>query len=150
MLEVNHVKNLPGSLVSKARVIAEIQDSNNVELARVVVVDDLVVSDRLGSLMMAQLSETPGLYHVFEELFGPAGTFLSSKPVQSYVPLNVETTFAHLVAAGRNRGEVVIGYRQPEASDPTNPTVGIRVNPAKSTVLTPTEGTYAIVIGPLE
>lgn len=150
MLEVNYVKNLPGSQIAKARVIAEIQDSNNVDLARVVVVDDLVVSDRLGSLMMAQLSETPDLYHVFEELFGPAGTFLSSKPVQSYVPLNVETTFATLVAAGRSRGEVVIGYRQPEASDPTNPTVGIRVNPAKSTVLTPTEGTYAIVIGPLE
>jgi len=150
MLEVNHVKNLPGSLVANARVIAEIQDSNNVELARVVVVDDLVVSDRLGSLMMSQLAESPGLYHVFEELFGPAGTFLSSKPVQSYVPLNVETTFANLVAAGRSRGEVVIGYRQPEASDPTNPTIGIHVNPAKRTVLTPTEGTYAIVIGPLE
>ncbi|MCX6451607.1 MAG: hypothetical protein NT174_00765 [Actinobacteria bacterium] len=150
MLEVNHVKNLPGSLVANARVIAEIQDSNNVELARVVVVDDLVVSDRLGSLMMSQLSESPGLYHVFEELFGPEGTFLSSKPVQSYVPLDVETTFATLVAAGRSRGEVVIGYRQPDASDPTNPTVGIHVNPAKSTVLTPTDGTYAIVIGPLE
>ena len=150
MLEVNHVKKLPGSKVAKARVIAEIQDSNNVDLARVVDIDDLVVSDRLSSLMMAQLSETPGLYNVFEELFGPQGTFLSSKPVQTYVPLDVETTFAHLVAAGRSRGEVVVGYRQPLASDPTNPTLGIHVNPAKSTVLTPTDGTYAIVIGPLE
>ena len=150
MLEVNHLKSIPGSKVANARVIAEIQDSNNVELARVVAVDDLVVSDRLSSLMMTQLSETPGLFDVFGSLFGPEGTFLNAKPIEFYVPLGNEISFAELVAAGRTRGELVVGYRQPLASDPNNPTLGIHVNPSKNAKLTPTAGTYAIVVGPLE
>ncbi|MEI6250222.1 MAG: hypothetical protein WCP54_03600 [Actinomycetes bacterium] len=150
MLEINHLRKLPGSPIANARVIAEIQDSNNVDLANVVDVDDLVVSDRLSSLMIAQLSETKELYNVFQELFGPTGTFLSSKPIESYIPLDASTTFGQLAAAGLSRGEVVVGYRQPDASNPTSTTVGIRINPAKSAVFTPTAGTHAIVIGPLE
>ena len=150
MLEINHLRKLPGSPIANARVIAEIQDSNNVDLANVVDVDDLVVSDRLSSLMIAQLSETGELFNVFQELFGPTGTFLSSKPIESYIPLDASTTFAHLTAAGLSRGEVVVGYRQPDASNPSSTTLGIHLNPAKSTVFTPMAGTQAIVIGPLE
>ena len=59
-----------------------------------------------------------------------------------------QATFAQLVAAGRARGEVVIGYRDNEVN--FGLTSGIYLNPAKDSVFTAKATDQAIVIGPVE
>ena len=147
LLAVNTLKQWGAFGYGRARIIAEILDSNNVELARVVAVEDLVVSDRLASLMMTQLSQSPHLSPIFQQLFGPGGVYLSAKPINYYVASG-EVSYAELVAAGRARGEVIIGYRDNEAG--TGLTAGIHLNPSKDArfVAKPTD--QAIVIGPME
>jgi Trk K+ transport system NAD-binding subunit len=147
LLAVNTLKQWGSFGYGRARIIAEILDSNNVELARVVAVEDLVVSDRLASLMMTQLSQSPHLSPIFQQLFGPGGVYLSAKPINYYVPSG-EVSFAQLVAAGRARGEVIIGYRDNEAG--TGLTAGIHLNPSKDSTFIAKPTDQAIVIGPME
>ena len=49
-------------------------DHRNRELAEVTQADDFIVSDRLISLMLSQLSENEELNAVFDELFNPEGS----------------------------------------------------------------------------
>jgi Trk K+ transport system NAD-binding subunit len=147
LLAVNTLKQWGAFGYGRARIIAEILDSNNVELARVVAVEDLVVSDRLASLMMTQLSQSPHLSPIFQQLFGPGGVYLSAKPINYYVPSG-EISYAQLVAAGRARGEVIIGYRDNEAG--TGLTAGIHLNPSKDSTFIAKPTDQAIVIGPME
>ena len=147
LLAVNTLKQWGAFGYGRARIIAEILDSNNVELARVVAVEDLVVSDRLASLMMTQLSQSPHLSPIFQQLFGPGGVYLSAKPINYYVASG-EMMYAQLVAAGRARGEVIIGYRDNEAGEGL--TAGIHLNPAKDSKFMAKPGDQAIVIGPME
>jgi len=147
LLAVNTLKQWGAFGYGRARIIAEILDSNNVELARVVAVEDLVVSDRLASLMMTQLSQSPHLSPIFQQLFGPGGVYLSAKPINYYVASG-EVSYAQLVAAGRARGEVIIGYRDNEAG--TGLASGIHLNPAKDSIFVAKPSDQAIVIGPME
>ena len=147
LLSVHSLKQSGAFGAGRARIIAEILDSNNVELARVVAVEDLVVSDRLASLMMTQLSQSPHLSQIFAQLFGPGGVYLNAKPIGYYLPEG-QATFAQLVAAGRARGEVVIGYRDNEVN--FGLTSGIYLNPPKDSVFTAKATDQAIVIGPVE
>ena len=147
LLSVHSLKQSGAFGAGRARIIAEILDSNNVELARVVAVEDLVVSDRLASLMMTQLSQSPHLSQIFGQLFGPGGVYLNAKPISYYLPEG-QATFAQLVAAGRARGEVVIGYRDNEVD--AGLTSGIYLNPAKDSSFVVKATDQAIVIGPVE
>jgi len=147
LLAVNTLKQWGAFGYGRARIIAEILDSNNVELARVVAIEDLVVSDRLTSLMMTQLSQSPKHSPIFQQLFGPGGVYLSAKPINYYVPSGA-VSYAELVAAGRARGEVIIGYRDNEAG--TGLTAGIHLNPSKDARFVAKPSDQAIVIGPME
>jgi len=109
---------------NRPRVVAEMLDRANVEIAQTTGVDDFIVSDELSSLMIAQLSERLELQDVFSELFDAEGTFVSLRPARLYVP-DEETTYLALVAAAAARGETAIGFRV--GTEP------ISLNPAKST-----------------
>jgi hypothetical protein len=97
--------------------------------------------------MMTQLSQSPHLSQIFSHLFGPGGVYLNAKPINYYLPEG-QATFAQLVAAGRARGEVVIGYRDNEVD--AGLTSGIYLNPAKDSSFVVKATDQAIVIGPVE
>ena len=115
----------------RPRVVAELLDVRDVELAQVTGGDDFVVSDALGSLMMAQLSEHAGLAAVFDDLFAAEGAAIHLRPARSYVAEG-PSTFAQVVAAARDRGEVALGYRSVDATGDVL-TGGVVVNPHKET-----------------
>jgi len=94
--------------------------------------DDFIVSDRLISLILAQISENRERAAVFQDLFDPMGSELYFKPVKEYVRLGQPLNFYTVVEAARRRGEVAIGYRRhAEVYDPGK-AYGVHTNPAKS------------------
>ncbi|HEX8004050.1 MAG TPA: hypothetical protein VF519_15280 [Mycobacteriales bacterium] len=106
-------------------VVAEMRDPRDVELAPVSGIDDFIVSERLTSYVLAQLSENAALAPVFEELFGSNGCELAVYRA-SRLGLAGERRFLDVVRAARSRGDVAIGYR----------TGGrVTVNPPKSAVV---------------
>ncbi|HKA94556.1 MAG TPA: hypothetical protein VKE97_12190 [Acidimicrobiia bacterium] len=94
----------------RPRIVAELLDSRDVELGRVTAEDDLIVSDVLSSLAMAQLSERPELDAVFRDLFDTAGSSITLKPATTYIG-DGQHPFASYVAAARRQGEIALGYR---------------------------------------
>lgn len=119
----------PGASVPS--IASELLDVRDVELARNDDSDDFVVSERLTSLMMAQLAENPELGAVFTDLLDAEGTDMSLKPASTYLPVGAEVPFAEAVKAARDRGEVALGYRLPRSGGASGAVV---VNPRKSAV----------------
>jgi voltage-gated potassium channel Kch len=110
MLQMNQLFMADGNGVEPTRLVAEILDSRKQELARVAVADDLVVSDNLAALMIAQISENPALAPVFEDLFDADGAAINTKPVDHYVALGKEVSFGELVALGRGAVDFCRGF----------------------------------------
>jgi voltage-gated potassium channel Kch len=148
MLQMNQLFEAKGNGVEPTRLVAEILDSRKAELARVAAVDDMVVSDNLAALLIAQVSENPALAPVFDDLFDADGASISVNPIESYVPVGKPIEFAQLVAIGRANGESVIGYRTLEGSKKLASS-GVKLNPVKTTMFTPAKGDGLIVVGEL-
>jgi voltage-gated potassium channel Kch len=146
MLQMNQIFEAKNNRVEPTRLVAEILDSRKAELARVAAVDDMVVSDNLAALLIAQVSENPLLAKVFDDLFDADSASLSVKPIETYTKVGRPIEYAELVAIGRALGESVIGYRTLEGSK-HQASSGVKLNPIKSTMFTPAKGDGLIVVG---
>ena len=56
---------------------------------------DFIVSQKLISLLMAQLSESPHLADVFADLFDSGGAHVALHPAERYVPLGSHDVRRH-------------------------------------------------------
>lgn len=146
MLQMNALFENPHNKVQPTRMIAEILDSRKAELARVAAVDDLVISDNLAALLVAQVAENPGLSPVFTDLFDAEGASVNMRNIETYAPLKKSVAFSQLVAAGVAHNESVIGYRI-AAEARTTAAQGVILNPAKNAEFSPEVGDTLIVIG---
>ena len=146
MLQMNQIFEAKGNGVEPTRLVAEILDSRKAELARVAAVDDMVVSDNLAALLIAQVSENPALAKVFDDLFDADSASLSVKPIEIYATVGKPIEYAELVAVGRAHGESIIGYRTLEGSK-NQASSGVKLNPVKSTMFIPAKGDGLIVVG---
>jgi voltage-gated potassium channel Kch len=126
-----HLRDIVATTDAHLTITSEMLDDRNRELAQVTKVDDVIVSDRVLSLMLTQLSENENLAAVFAELFAAEGSEIYLRPAGDYVALGRELTFATVVEAARRRREVAVGYRIKEGEEDPSPG-GFRINPPKS------------------
>jgi len=130
-----------GAGVGMGRVVAEILDSRDVELAQVTGADDFVVSDALSGLMLAQLAENAELDAVFDDLFDSDGSALVVRRCERYVA-PAALPWRDVVDTAAARGDVAIGYLCAANGD------GVPVvNPAKREVVRFAPGDHVVVIG---
>jgi voltage-gated potassium channel Kch len=127
-------------------IVSEMLDDRNRELAEITRADDFIVSDRLVSLMMCQVSENKELSALFERLIDPEGSELYLKPAGEYVEPDSPLKFYTVVAAARRRGEVAVGYRVAAEAGNQSKNYGVRLNPYKSRRITFAEGDRLIVL----
>ncbi len=141
-----HLRDIAARKAVKFSIASEMLDDRNRELAQVTQVDDVIVSDRVISLMITQISENPRLKEVFSELFAAEGSEIYLRAAADYVLAGRETTFATLVEAARRRGEVAIGYRDAaNALDPAR-AYGVRINLPKSAPIRSGAGDRVVVL----
>lgn len=127
-----HLRDMGEKLNHDFAIVSEMLDVRNRALAEVTNADDFIVSERLVSLMLSQVSENKELNAVFGDLFDPDGSEIYVKPASDYVEPGVEVSFHTVVEAARRRGEVAIGYRVLAAARDATAQYGVRVNPRKS------------------
>jgi hypothetical protein len=132
LLTLLHLRTLCAQLEWRPSITSEIADTRNRELAAVAQADDFIVSQQLVSLLIAQICENRHLHAVFAELFNPTGVEIYLKPVSDYVKTDRPVTFATLVEAARQRGEIAFGHRLMRFS--TDPTLhyGVQLNVPKT------------------
>lgn len=127
-------------------IVSEMLDIRNRNLAEVTRADDFIVSDKLVSLMLAQISENKALGPVFADIFDPEGSEIYLKPAADYVKLGEPLNFYTVIDAARRRGEVAFGYRRLADAGDAAKSYGVVVNPDKSELVTFTERDRIIVL----
>jgi voltage-gated potassium channel Kch len=141
-----HLRDIAEKTGHRFSIVSEILDFRNRELAEVTHVDDFIVSDRLVSLLLAQVSENKHLMEVFNDLFNPVGSEIYLKHVEDYVQLGVPLNFYTLLEATRRRDEVAIGYRLRANANDAALGYGLHINPRKSDLVTFSEGDRVVVL----
>jgi hypothetical protein len=132
LITLLHLRDIAERSGKTFTIVSEMFDVRNRELAQVTRADDFIVSDRLTSLMMSQISENKALNAVFEDLFDAAGSEIYLKPVGSYVKLGDPLTFYTIVESARRQNEVALGYRLHAEASSAVRNYGIVLNPLKS------------------
>ena len=141
-----HLRDIEARTSAKFSIVSEMLDDRNRRLAEVTKADDFIVSDKLISLMLAQISENQQLYIVFSDLFSAEGSEIYLKPATDYIQPGRPLTFYTVVEAARRRGEVAIGYRRQALSSDAAHAYGVVVNPTKSDTMTFEPGDRVIVL----
>lgn len=132
LITLLHLRDMAERDGAEFTIVSEMIDDRNRQLAEVTRVDDVIVSDKIISLMLTQISENRDLSQVFGELFSAGGSELYLRPAGDYVASGREVDYATVVEAARRRGECAIGFRLAAAADDPAGGFGVRINPPKS------------------
>ncbi|RSN05008.1 potassium transporter TrkA [Nonomuraea sp. WAC 01424] len=131
LMTLLQLRDMQSTLGEHYSIVSEMHDEGNRALAEVTEADDIVISDTVIGLLLAQLAENRHLADVFGYLFDSHGSEIYPRPAASYVRTGTQVTFATVVEAARRRGETAIGYRD-NLSRNVPPHYGIVLNPDKS------------------
>ncbi len=130
-----HLRDMQEKLGESYSIVTEMNDDANREVAEVTKADDFVVSTKVISLYLTQLSENRQLAEVFATLFSPEGAEIHLKPAPHYLRPGTPANFATVIEAAGRRGETAVGYRlHDDVRQP--PQYGITLNPDKGALLT--------------
>ena len=141
-----HLRSISEQSGETINIVSEMLDLHNRELAEVTKADDFIVSDKLISLLMTQVSENKYLMRVFEILFDAEGSEIYLKPVTRYVKTGTEVNFYTVLESAKRKGETAIGYRISAEAYDSSKSYGVRVNPVKTDKVKFTTGDKIIVL----
>ena len=146
LIALLHLRNIADAADVDLSIVSEMMDLRNRALAQVAKADDFIVSDKLVSLMLAQLAENRDLDRVFRALFSAEGSEIYIRPIGDYVRTGVAMDFHTLLEAAAQRGETAIGYRIAADAQDKDRGYGVKVNPKKSQAVTFTDADRIIVL----
>jgi voltage-gated potassium channel Kch len=136
LITLLHLRDIRDKSDKEFSIVSEMQDIRNKDLAQVARADDLIVSDRLISLMTAQICENRHLKDVFSDIFSAGGNEIYIKPASEYVRPGTTVDFYAIVESAKRVGEVALGYRLHDDSDNPDKNYGIVLNPHKKQPVT--------------
>lgn len=145
-----HLRDISDKRGIKFSIVSEMLDDRNRELAEITHTDDFIVSVKLDSLMLAQISENKELKTIFEDLFSAGPPSIYIMPAEYYVELNRAVNFYTVLESARQQNQIAIGYklRNPnqKVEDEYILAHGVIVNPKKSNNVFFSEGDKIIVL----
>lgn len=136
LITLLHLRDLLDKEGATVRIVSEIMDLRNRELASVTKADDFVVSDRLIAQMVSQVSETKELVQVFNDMFDADGSEIYLKPMSNYVKSDTEIDFYTVLESAKRQGQIAMGYRVMSKQYDKDSSYGIVLNPNKSKKIT--------------
>ncbi|MEM9324327.1 MAG: potassium transporter TrkA [Bacteroidota bacterium] len=146
LITLLHLRNFTETNGDKYKIVSEMLDIRNRQLADITSADDFIVSDKLVSLLMSQVSENKFLMRVFEDLFDSDGSEIYIKPATDYVKVGEPLNFYTVLESAARKNEVAIGYRNMAHAREASKEYGVVVNPKKSDVFTLSEDDLIIVL----
>lgn len=131
-----HLREIGERSGRELNIVSEMIDDRNREIAEVTKANDFIVSDKLISLALSQLSENRVLARVFDSLFSSEGSEIYLRPAKRYIREGETVNFYTVLESARRRGETAIGYRVAEHAHDAARGYGVRLNPLKSDNIT--------------
>ena len=127
-------------------IVSEMLDDRNRELAEVTKADDFIVSDKLISFMLSQVSENKQLTEVFDTLFSASGSEVYLRPAELYITPGSSANFYTIMESASRKGETAIGYRIAALARSSDSAYGVHINPDKNAAVSFTAGDKVIVL----
>lgn len=146
LITLLHLRDISEKTGQDMSIVSEMLDVRNRELAEVTHADDYIISNKLLSLMLSQISENKQLTAIFQDFFDPEGAEMYLKPAQDYVQLGIPINFYTVLEAARQKDAVAVGYRLAAQAYDAGAAYGVKVNPRKSEQVTFGSGDKIIVI----
>ena len=115
------------------KIVTEVLDSSNQSLIHHAGVNDFIISNRIVSMLFAQISEEPEIQKVYDDLFQEDGSEIYVKPVELYFDsFPQQVTFADIMALVQQRDEeVCIGVKLGAKVGNADENFGIKLIPFK-------------------
>lgn len=146
LITLLHLRNFTEQFGYKYKIVSEMLDIRNRQLADITSADDFIVSDKLLSLLMSQVSENKYLMRVFEDLFDADGSEIYIKPAREYVQVGEPMNFYTILESAARKNEVAIGYRVISKARNADDQYGVVLNPKKSEMFTLSQEDTVIVL----
>jgi len=131
----------------KITIVSQMLDDRNRAVADQAKADDFIISEKLISQYMAQLSENKLLFTLYNEFFTSEGSEIYFNNINNYVNDSITTNFYTLVKSASLRNESAIGYRKHKLQYDVNENYGVKMNPDKEDEILIESGDQLIVIG---
>jgi hypothetical protein len=133
---------------NKPLIVAEVLDTSNLELFDHMGISDFLLSNRLISIFLTQLTKQPELIEVYDKLLSKDGSEIYIKSAANYfTEFNKSFNFGDLLKVTQDNREIAIGYKimldQPK---PNGRYYDIIINPTKDQSFKLSERDYLIVI----
>ena len=135
LITLLHLRDISEKTGIKFSIISEMLDIRNRSLAEVAKVNDFIVSDKILSLILTQVSENKLLNLVFKDLFDSDGSEIYIKKAYNYIDCRNEVNFYTVLEAASLKNEVAIGYKLIEHETNPERNYGIVINPEKSAMI---------------
>ncbi len=118
------------------KLITEVLESQNNALIAKAGVKDMIISNRLISMITAQISESRGIKDVYDNIFQEDGSEIYLKPLTLYFKdFPVQVRFADLIAVAQTREEVCFGIKIKALESNANANHGVKLIPPKDEML---------------
>jgi voltage-gated potassium channel Kch len=135
LITLLHLRDISEKTGIKFSIISEMLDIRNKSLAETARVNDFIVSDKLLSLILTQVSENRLLNLVFKDLFDSEGSEIYIRKAAEYIDSGKEFNFYTIIEAASKKNEVAIGYKICSQDTDPGKNYGIHINPAKSELI---------------
>lgn len=135
LITLLHLRNIAEISGKKFSIVSEMLDIRNRRLAEVAQVNDFIVSEKIISLLISQVSENNVLNAVFEDIFDSDGSEIYIKPIENYIDINKKVNFYTIIEAARRKGEIAFGYKIGAEADNGHVSNGVHINPKKSDLI---------------
>ncbi len=128
-------------------IITQVLNSENQEIITQTNVDDFIISNKLITMILAQLSEESLMKIFYDDIFSEDGSEIYVKPTTLYFDtFPQKITFADAIFCAQQRDEICLGIRKGDLSKSLDDNFGIMLNPSKDLDLELTEHDFLIVL----
>jgi 5S rRNA maturation endonuclease (ribonuclease M5) len=128
-------------------IITQVLNSENQELLAQTEADDFIASNKLITMMLAQMSEQPRMKKLYDDIFQSEGSEIYVKPAKLYFDEEqLDVTFADLIALAQKRKEICLGIRIDALAFSPSMNFGVRLNLPKDKKFTITQKDYLVVL----
>lgn len=132
---------------ANTKIITQVLNSENQEIITQTDVDDFIISNKLITMILAQLSEEPLIKLLYDDLFSEDGSEIYVKPANLYFnQFPQEVTFADLIGLAAKREEVCLGIRKGLLRKDQRSNFGVQLNLPKTEKITITEEDFLVVL----
>ncbi|MGJ8659662.1 MAG: CASTOR/POLLUX-related putative ion channel [Cellulophaga fucicola] len=128
-------------------IITQVLNSENQEIITQTNVDDFIISNKLITMILAQLSEEALMKTFYDDIFSEDGSEIYVKPATLYFDtFPQKITFADAIFCAQQRDEICLGIRKGDLSKSLKNNFGITLNLSKDTEIELLENDFLIVL----